>query len=188
MDNYFNKFVVAGNKNAILIKEEILKRLILVRHAKSDWSYAGLNDFDRPLNERGYANAHMMGEHMKKYFSGDEFFISSPAIRAITTAIIFAKHLNYDLEKIKLKKELYEADESTFLDVILKTDDSINTVFIFGHNPAISEVLAKLVKGRIVDVPTCCVSEINFESEKWSSLENIRGILKNQFLAKQLEE
>jgi phosphohistidine phosphatase len=70
-----------------------MKKLFLVRHAKSDWTYEGLPDIDRPLNERGYRDAHIMSKHLSSKKHVPDGIIASPAIRTINTALIFSRNL-----------------------------------------------------------------------------------------------
>lgn len=145
-----------------------MKKLFLIRHAKSDWSFEGLADIDRPLNRRGYTDAHLVGAALKKQISPKTIFISSPAVRAITTALIFATELTYKKEEILLVPDIYEARPEDLFRVIGKTEDHYESIFLFGHNPTISEVVAKLSGGPLVDLPTCCVSAFESEAKEWS--------------------
>lgn len=85
------------------------KQLLLIRHAKSDWGNAGLRDFDRPLNGRGKSSAPEMAERLVKQQIVPELIVSSPALRAITTAQYFATAWHIPLENIELEPAIYEA-------------------------------------------------------------------------------
>ena len=73
--------------------EFIIKKLYIIRHAKSDWSDDTLKDFDRPLNKRGLKNAPFMGSLLKNKNINPDLILSSPALRAITTAEIIANRV-----------------------------------------------------------------------------------------------
>ena len=92
--------------------------LFLVRHAKSDSAHEALSDIDRPLNERGYREAPLMAARIAKLGHAPDRIVSSPAIRALTTALIFGRQLEHDAAKIALEPKLYEAPTSAFLAVI----------------------------------------------------------------------
>ncbi|NIP30788.1 MAG: hypothetical protein GTO02_12900, partial [Candidatus Dadabacteria bacterium] len=87
--------------------------LLLVRHAKSSWDNADLQDFDRPLNKRGFKNAPEMGKRLLKKGLIINLIYSSPALRAITTAELIAKEIGYESSKIIYKPEIYEAGINT---------------------------------------------------------------------------
>ena len=70
-----------------------VKRLTLVRHAKSDWSLAGQADWDRPLNKRGQRDAPEMARRLRSRRHKPDLILSSPAVRALTTATVMAREL-----------------------------------------------------------------------------------------------
>ena len=104
-----------------------MKTLLLIRHAKSDWADASLNDFDRPLNERGKRDAPAMVQRLLDKKISIDAFISSPAKRARKTAGIFAKEYKQGKENIILKEELYGAASAVFFDVVAHTDNSFES-------------------------------------------------------------
>src|SRR5688572_28551819 len=93
----------------------VLKRLILIRHAKSSWDSPALSDFDRPLNKRGEQDAPRMGRQLKEKEFAIDLFISSPAKRALTTCEKMAAILDYPSSKIKTARSLYHAEEDGIL-------------------------------------------------------------------------
>ncbi len=165
-----------------------MKTIFLIRHAKSDWSIPGLADADRPLNQRGYADAHRVGRLLAKEKKESLVLVSSPAIRALSTAMIIAKEINYHPNKIQIHTELYEADAGDYESVISLIDDKFVTAFIFGHNPTISEVVAKLSGTNAVELPTCAVSVIDFSMKEWGEIPGNTGHLKTQVFPKSLTE
>jgi phosphohistidine phosphatase len=165
-----------------------MKMIYFVRHAKSDWSIPGIDDFDRPLNQRGYSDAHRMGRFLKKNISGDLLFVSSPAIRALSTALIFATEINFPLNNIQLAKDLYEAETDDYEYVIGELDNRINSVLIFGHNPTISEVVAKCSRTSATELPTCAVSILRFQTNEWSAIYAADGEIAEQHFPKALTE
>lgn len=154
-----------------------MKTVYLVRHAKSDWDNSSLLDIERPLNERGYSNANSMSRLFKEKQDNPELIISSPAIRAISTALIFARNLDYDSNLIALNKELYESTIKDYLSVITNTDEQYKSVMLFAHNPTISSFADSLCKTLPMDMPTCAIVGIRFDCMKWKDLKTTKGEL-----------
>jgi phosphohistidine phosphatase len=165
-----------------------MKTLLLIRHAKSDWSIPGIADFDRPLNARGYSDAHRMGRNLKKNISGNIVLVSSPAVRALTTALIIAHEVNYPLNKIQLQPDLYEAEAEDYEKVISFLEDQYDTAFIFGHNPTISEVVRNFSDANAIELPTCSVSVFKFQTKEWATIMSSKGVLQAQLFPKSLTE
>lgn len=147
-----------------------MKKIFLIRHAKSDWEIPGIDDIDRPLNERGYRDAHFIGRKLKSELKANVIFISSPAIRAMSTALIIAHETGYPKDRIMIYPKLYEAKVAIYSDVLFSIDEVYDTAFIFGHNPGISEAVQELGKGPICDLPPCSVTCIGFETADWTTV------------------
>ena len=145
-----------------------MKKLFLVRHAKSDWENPHLKDIERPLNERGYANANSMS--YQRVIKPD-LIISSPAVRAFTTALLFARNLNYNSNTIILKQELYESTVNDYVSVFSEIDNKYDTVMLFGHNPTISDLVGQLTQSSYILMPTCCIAGINFDVKNWKEIK-----------------
>lgn len=154
-----------------------MKTLFLIRHAKSSWENISLNDFDRPLNERGKKNAPKMGEVLAAKKIIPDLIISSPAKRAIKTAQIIADKLGYKKNKIVKAQEIYEADVNTLLSLITRINADYNTVMLFGHNPGITEFLNYLTSANIANIPTCGVAQIKFDFSDWNETSKDTGEL-----------
>ncbi len=153
------------------------KQLLLVRHAKSDWGNSGLKDFDRPLNTRGFANAPEMGERLKNKNILPDGIVSSPALRAITTAKLIANTINFDIEKIVQKPQIYEATELDLLNLINNFDNTLNFVALFGHNPGVTNFANYLAYTDIYDMQTCSMVLISFDSDNWEIISGGCGKL-----------
>lgn len=141
-----------------------MKQLFLIRHAKSDWTNPELKDTERYLNERGYSNANMMAA---KFNYKPDLIITSPAIRAISTALIFARNLNYNSNSISIKQELYESTVKDYLSVINSIDNSYQNVLLFAHNPTISDTAQHLTQALSMELPTCAIAGISFDVSDW---------------------
>ena len=144
-----------------------MKSLLLVRHAKSSWNF-GVEDFDRPLNERGERDAPAMAKRLLKKDIEIDTFISSPAKRAITTATFFAGIYNKPAKSIVVVPSLYEPEQDAFFSSIESLDDSAKTVALFSHNPGITEFANKLTATKIDDMPTCAIFALKADIKKWS--------------------
>ena len=151
-----------------------LKTLILIRHAKSSWDDAGLNDFERPLNDRGRKDAPLMAERLYERGIKVDAFISSPAKRAKKTAEQFAKRYKKEGGDLVLKTELYMASEETFLNLLEKLDDQMDCVALFSHNPGITDFANSLADARIDNIPTCGVFAVSIEANKWSKFRDAK--------------
>lgn len=154
-----------------------MKTLFLVRHAKSEWANESLSDIDRPLNARGYKDAHFMSGQMKKNKLIPEQIITSPAIRATSTALIFARNLDYDYATIQIKKMLYETSVKEYLSVISETENSKNSLMLFAHNPTLTLLANSLTKPFTENIPTCGIVGIQFKIKDWNEVLTTGGEL-----------
>ena len=153
-----------------------MKTLYLLRHSKSSRDFSELADFDRPLNERGYSDAHQMGKFLFERDIKLDLLISSPAIRAISTALIFSLHLKYPVEEIQLNKSLYESSVKHYLQCISEVSDN-SDIMLVGHNETISETAQKLSTQRILEMKTCAVIALEFDIKAWKEISNSKGSL-----------
>lgn len=146
-----------------------MKRLFLIRHAKSDWSNLQLDDFDRPLNKRGKKNAPFMGQILKEKKVYPDMIISSPAYRARETAIQISKEINFKKE-ITYNEYLYEASLKTLLETINYIEDENDDVFLIGHNPSLNMLSFYLIEFN-ENIPTCGIIEIEFDCDTWREVK-----------------
>src|SRR5262245_33050308 len=140
-----------------------MKTLLLIRHAKSSWDDTALPDKDRPLSDRGRRDAPKMGERLAKRDVKPDLILSSPAMRALQTAEIFAKKLDYRRKDIVVDDQLYAVGADGLLDVIHNLGGKLDRVILFGHNPALTE-LAHRLSTKITHMPTCAVAEFTFDA------------------------
>lgn len=144
-----------------------MKRLILIRHAKSSWSDYSIDDFDRSLNKRGERDAPFMARKLAKKGIKPDLIVSSPAKRAITTAKVFAKAFEYPTKNIRQDKSIYEAAMATVLAIVNGLEDEVNTVIIFGHNPAFTFLANYFITEYIDNLPTCGIVSVVTDMERW---------------------
>lgn len=126
-------------------------------------------DKDRPLNDRGKREAPKMGKRLAKRAVKPELIVSSPAVRALATAKIIARKLDYKLKEIVVDDRLYPGDADKLLTVIHRLDNELKRVMLFGHNPALTD-LAHRLSSDIVHMPTCAVAKFKFRVKSWSSV------------------
>jgi phosphohistidine phosphatase len=146
-----------------------MKKIILIRHAKSAWDNPWLGDHDRPLAERGIVDAPKMANRLKKRGIHPEIILSSTAKRASETAIITAKALGFPEDEITWEKNLYHASPNTILKYIHLQKDSKNTLIVFGHNPGFNELINYL-GGNIENLPTAGQFGFKLKSDHWQDL------------------
>ena len=146
-----------------------MKKLILVRHAKSDWP-EDTDDFDRPLADRGLEDAVKMSKFLKDNNIEIQKFVSSPAVRALNTCKIFNQ--TYDIE-IDTNQKLYNPSERNFESVIYDLENDVNSVAMFSHNNGISN-FANSMSDDVFMFPTCGVAGFQIETDSWSDFENAK--------------
>lgn len=146
-----------------------MRTLFLVRHAKSSWESPGIRDFDRPLNLRGLNDAPRMAQMLVKMGVKPDYMISSPAKRAISTAIFFAEVFEMSSDKIHREPTIYEAVPADIHRVISQLPDAAKTVFVFGHNPTFTEIANVFTEDFIENLPTCGVVKITSSAASWDT-------------------
>lgn len=150
-----------------------MKTLYILRHAKSSWDAMNVDDFERPLNERGKRDAPRMAKRLKEKEIHPDLIITSPAKRALSTTKRFAKILGYPRENIREERQLYHPDEEAVLSVVQRLNDKFNHVILCTHNPGLTEFVNTLMNGEvdIDNVPTCGVVALQFETDRWNDLD-----------------
>ncbi len=153
-----------------------MKKLYLIRHAKSSWNDLNLDDFDRPLNKRGKHDAKLMGERLKSKKIKPDLIIASPAKRASITANVIAKKIDYELEKIDYQETIYEASLYNLLSILKSIDNKNDVVFLIGHNPSLNSLLNYLVESHdIENIVTTGMVEIKLDVERWGEIDEDSG-------------
>ncbi len=147
-----------------------MKTLILIRHAKSDWSNPFLHDFDRELNARGLRDAPKMGLLLSHKNIHPDLILSSPALRAKTTAIEIALKLSYPEDTIVYDASLYGGSIETIFEVLRGVSDVCKTLIVFGHNPEMTECANALCEADIENIPTCGVAAMQLKENSWKSI------------------
>jgi len=152
-----------------------MKKIYIVRHAKSSWANASLSDFDRPLNTRGKSDAPLMGKVLKKNNVFPDLIISSPAKRALKTAQIISEEINYPEKKILKEKDLYHGSTTDFIDIINNINNDVDILMIFGHNPGLTHLVNILSNFNLANLPTGACVGIEFLTNDWNAVSTGSG-------------
>lgn len=152
-------------------------RLTLIRHAKTEPAYDGQEDWDRTLETRGQRDAPEMGKRLKdRHFKPDRV-LSSPAVRALTTATIVVRELGISASKVVQDERLYLASPKDMLTVIQEHGGNAKHLMLFGHNPGITEFADQISRERSIDnMPTCATYTVQFDIDDWSKLDWGMGV------------
>jgi phosphohistidine phosphatase len=150
------------------------RTLILLRHAKSDWS-GGEADLVRPLAKRGRRQAPDAGRWLAANIDSIDLAVVSPADRARSTWVIVSAELDVP-PQTRIDDRVYAASDSELLDIVRELPDEIDTVALVGHNPGIEDLVALLI-GDWVPMPTSAIAVIAL-SGPWSSAGHAPGTLR----------
>ena len=148
-----------------------MKTLLVVRHAKSNWDNSSLDDFHRPLNERGEKDAPKMGKRLKERNLKPDLVLTSPAVRAFSTAQAFAKILDIPSTHIRTSPKLYHAGEQTLLDILKHCPDSASCIMVVGHNPGLTGFVNDLLGEDIDNIPTTGIVMAQLNLLSWKDAE-----------------
>jgi phosphohistidine phosphatase len=147
-----------------------MKKLYVIRHAKSSWDNPLQDDFDRPLNKRGERDAPRMAKRLKEKRITPDLMLTSPANRALSTCEKIAHILQYAPGKIKTERSLYHANEDEILMVVKKLNEKHDEVIIIGHNPGLTNFVNKLTDARIDNIPTCGIVACFMDVDSWKKI------------------
>ena len=143
-----------------------MKKLILLRHAKSAWSY-DVSDRERPLQEKGIHASRAVAEHWSQLFSDADVLLTSPANRALHTASIVAEVCGFDFNRVRILPTLYTFSGQELLRIIRQLDNSWEKAILVGHNPAFSEVAENLAATAVPEIKTAGWVELTFSINQW---------------------
>jgi len=156
--------------------EKSQRKLIFIRHSKAEDQIPEIPDFERSLTARGKVNSRLMAGILKSKGEDPGRIISSPAFRALETALIFCREYGISERELKLAPELYlDLSENEFLPFIRKQDDKDHTITFFGHNPLITEMAAYFAADEPGSLPKTGIYCLVFDEEKWSDVEPESG-------------
>lgn len=161
-----------------------MRRLMLLRHAKSDWTAPGAKDHDRPLNSRGRESAPKMGTYMVRHALIPDLIVASTATRVRETLDLLLPAFA-TAPKVVYDKRLYDAQADTMLSVIKETPRTVHNLLLVGHNPGLAELAALLMASGDVETrqrllekfPTAGLAVIDFALDDWAKLHPKAGRL-----------
>ncbi len=161
------------------------RTLFLIRHAKSSWDPPGIDDFHRPLNQRGLRDAPAMARHLKTQDCEADSVLSSPAFRALNTAALFLQANFAPHPALEVIPQLYHAEYPTILKTLRDRPASDQKVAIVGHNPGLSDFLRWISNTNYEDLPTCGIAHLAIPCP-WNELVPGSGEVIAQYFPKQI--
>ncbi|HLH91937.1 MAG TPA: histidine phosphatase family protein [Xanthobacteraceae bacterium] len=171
-----------------------MRRLLLLRHAKSSWAEPGASDHDRPLNRRGEEAAPRIGAYLRRHQLIPDGVLCSTAQRARATWDLVAAEAPAAPPAI-YEARLYEATPRTLLDVFRHAPRDARSVLVVGHNPGLQEVATQLIAAGDLDdrerlrekLPTGGLVVIDFAIADWTKLHARSGRLERFVVPRMLE-
>jgi phosphohistidine phosphatase len=172
----------------------IMKRLAILRHAKSSWANPGFDDFNRPLNKRGWKSARRLGAELKQRGLKFDLVLSSTAAR--TRETLDGIQEKYDFgAPIEFDPHLYLASEQLLLERVQALDEKVKAPLIVGHNPGLEQLITALTRDdreglrhRVAGkFPTAALALIELPSKLWTDIEPGSGEIVELILPKELD-
>jgi phosphohistidine phosphatase len=147
-----------------------VKRLLVLRHAKSSWADTSLDDWQRPLNDRGRRDAPRVGAWLRDRSLVPDLIVTSDAVRARETASAVATAAGYTRE-IVVEPSLYHATPADAVAVLKSLgNQTARTVLVVGHNPGLEGLVSRL-SGEHHDLVTAALVELAVPIDRWSELD-----------------
>ncbi len=153
-----------------------MKTVLILRHAKSDWSEAGQDDFDRSLAKRGREDAPRMGEVLARSNHAPDMILSSPAQRARQTTELVAQACGYG-GSIRWEDSFYEGGSSDLIAALRGLPGAVERPLLVGHNPILEETVVALCSGYALKIPTAGLVCLVFDLDSWAEIEPGDGVL-----------
>jgi len=153
-----------------------MKKIILVRHGRAEDQGYEFSDFQRSLTPKGKSISALMANKLKEIEKNPGLLITSPAFRALETALIFAEGFGIRAEDLVLDSNLYYHMDLRYLrKLLLKLGDDINTITLFGHNPSFTHIAGELSREGCDMMPKTGIAGISFKAEKWVDVKEGSG-------------
>ena len=167
-----------------------MKRLLLLRHAKTEPGGAGIDDHERALMARGREDAPKLGRYIRQCGYDPDLILSSTSRRTVETVELVTDTLS-GVARVDYMDALYLAEPEVILQVIRLAPDKMKGVMVVGHNPGLEQIATLLarepVKRKERDrfdmleekFPTAALAVLDFEVERWRDIEPGEGALKD---------
>jgi len=154
-----------------------MKRIIFMRHGKAENQDQGLSDFERSLTLKGKNLSHLMAVKLREKINNPGLLISSPAFRALETALIFAMEFDIKPETIVLRSEVYyRLNEKTLLSILESSASKNDSVVFFGHDPSFTNIANYLTGNAVGEIPKSGIVCISFNIKEWGEIKPGSGI------------
>ncbi|MCB2221100.1 MAG: histidine phosphatase family protein [Bacteroidetes bacterium] len=144
-----------------------MKLLYIVRHAKSSWDHPGLEDYQRPLLEKGEKRTKYVVDYLLQNHTHVDLILSSHATRALETAKIIASAIAYPENRIMISKNIYHGDSESLFNHFYDLSDEVTSLMMVGHNPAFTYAANYFLDKPIDNLPTSGVVCIEFQTTQW---------------------
>ena len=167
----------------------MVKNLLIMRHAKSDWSDASLDDKRRPLNKRGLQDAPKMGKFLKGNKLLPQLILCSPAKRARMTADAIQESSKGGIEVLILD-HLYPGSLDALHKELLSLPANYDKVMVVSHNPFVEECVSYFLSSAIssgISMPTATIVGITFRIDDWADMKKAPSELSLMITPKMLK-
>lgn len=152
-----------------------MKFITLFRHAKSSWKYPVI-DLYRPLNGRGIRQAQEMANKCR--LEAPDLILCSNAVRAASTALIYADKLCFDMQKFRCVTQLYELDSMGLVKYLSENlTEHTNRLWLFGHNPTLNDFCAQMVSTELDNIVTAGYVDLALDIGHWKDLIHCKARL-----------
>jgi phosphohistidine phosphatase len=153
-----------------------MKKIILVRHGKAEDESPEISDFERSLTLKGKVVAGIMARKLLQKEKSLGVILTSPAFRAVETALIFAREFGISTDKVIMNSNLYFKMGYRNLPELLSTiDEETETISLFGHNPSFTEIANILCQEGCEFLPKTGIVCISFKIMTWSEIDRNEG-------------
>jgi phosphohistidine phosphatase len=153
-----------------------MKRLVLIRHAKTEVIHDDITDLQRRLKKRGESDALEVAQLLRQKGYHPQLMVCSHAIRAFQTAKILADEIGYDANTISEERFIYDGyTTGDFIDFLNSIDNAIDELWVVGHNPDIAMIAMKLAHQTYFNFPTCATVVIDFNCQSWGEVDVLNG-------------
>ncbi len=153
-----------------------MKTLYIIRHGKSAWDDPALKDHERILLPKGIKRTKKVASFLSKKDIKPDLIISSFAQRALETAFIIAKSIEYPEKNIQIDQDIYYQESEYLMELLYRLSNEINSVMLFGHNPTFTSFANKFLEKPISFLPTTGTVSVSFETDKWEEINMARKI------------
>ncbi|MDP4222098.1 MAG: histidine phosphatase family protein [Bacteroidota bacterium] len=153
-----------------------MKKIIFVRHGRAEEQSDSIPDFERSLTTKGKVISEQMAVLLKGKTEDPGLLITSPAFRAYETALVFARVFKKDPDTVLLRNNLYNrASLNYFAEMLAEMPDEVNSIILFGHNPAFTEIADRLSKDGCDFLPKSAVACLSFRTDTWKGVMHEKG-------------